>query len=48
VASRSADHDDQLVTRKMFPLRDAIDEVKRWFVAYRARADAAAQWLPCA
>ena len=44
----SADHDDQLVTRELFPLRAAIDEVKRRFVAHRARADAAAQWFPCA
>lgn len=44
----SADHDDQLVTRELFPLRDAIDEVRRRFVELRARADAAAQWFPCA
>jgi pyruvate-formate lyase-activating enzyme len=44
----SADHDDQLVTRELFPLRDAIDEVKRRFVAHRTRADTAAQWFPCA
>ncbi len=43
-----ADHDDQLVTRDLFPLADAIDEVKRRFVAHRAKADAAAQWFPCA
>ncbi len=44
----SADHDDQLVTRELFPLRNAIDEVRRRFVELRARADAAAQWFPCA
>ncbi|MCY7340676.1 MAG: radical SAM protein [Pseudonocardia sp.] len=44
----SADHDDHLVTRELFPLRDAIDEVRRRFVEIRARADAAAQWFPCA
>jgi pyruvate-formate lyase-activating enzyme len=44
----SADHDDQLVTRELFPLRDAITEVQRRFVEHRARADAAAQWFPCA
>lgn len=44
----SADHDDQLVTRELFPLRDAIAEVTRRFVAHRSRADAAAQWFPCA
>ena len=43
-----ADHDDQLVTRELFPLRAAIDEVTRRFVAHRAKADAAAQWFPCA
>lgn len=43
-----ADHDDQLVTRDMFPLREAVDEVRRRFMAHRARADAAAQWFPCA
>lgn len=44
----SADHDDQLVTRDLFPLRDAIEEVRRRFVELRVRADAAAQWFPCA
>jgi len=44
----TADHDDQFVTREMFPLRDAIAEVRRRFVEQRARADAAAQWFPCA
>lgn len=43
-----ADHNDQLVTRELFPLRGAIDEVTRRFVAHRAKADAAAQWFPCA
>jgi pyruvate-formate lyase-activating enzyme len=43
-----ADHDDQLVTREIFPLRDAIAEVRRCFAQVRARADAAAQWFPCA
>ena len=44
----SADDDDQLVTRDLFPLRDAIDEVRHRFVELRSRADAAAQWFPCA
>lgn len=44
----SADHDDQLVTRNLFPLRDAIEETLRLFGQHRARADAAAQWFPCA
>ena len=44
----SADHDDQLVTRDIFPLQDAITEVRRRFIQMRARATAAAQWFPCA
>ena len=44
----SADHDDQLVTRDIFPLADAITEVRRRFTEIRARATAAAQWFPCA
>ncbi|WP_165367761.1 radical SAM protein, partial [Phytoactinopolyspora endophytica] len=31
----AADHEDQLVTRELFPLGDAIDEVQRRFAAYR-------------
>ncbi|MBA2549790.1 MAG: radical SAM protein [Nocardioidaceae bacterium] len=44
----SADHDDQLVTRDIFPLQDAITEVRRRFTEQRAQATAAAQWFPCA
>jgi len=44
----SAGHDDQLVTTEIFPLRDAINEVRRQFVRMRADADTAAQWFPCA
>ena len=44
----AADHDDQLVTRDIFPLAGAIAEVRQRFVEHRARADAAAQWFPCA
>ena len=44
----SADHDDQLVTRDIFPLADAITEVRRRFTELRARSTAAAQWFPCA
>ncbi len=43
-----ADHADQLVTRDIFPLREAISGVQRRFIEYRARANAAAQWFPCA
>jgi hypothetical protein len=43
-----ADHDDQLVTRDLFPLADAIAEVRKRFTAHRARTTAAAQWFPCA
>ncbi len=44
----SADHDDQLVSRDIFPLDAAITEVRRRFTEHRARATAAAQWFPCA
>lgn len=44
----SVDDEDQLVTRDLFPLKDAIDEVTRRFAAYRSRADEAAQWFSCA
>jgi hypothetical protein len=44
----SADHHDQLVTRDIFPLQDAITEVLRRFTELRARSAAAAQWFPCA
>lgn len=44
----SADHADQLVTREIFPLDEAIAEVRRRFVAHRERADAAARWFACA
>ena len=44
----AADHDDQLVTRDIFPLAAAITEVRRRFSQHRARVDAAAQWFPCA
>lgn len=43
-----ADHDDQLVTRKIFPLKDAITEVQRRFVEHRRAALASAQQFPCA
>ncbi len=43
-----AEHDDQLVTRDIFPLQDAISQVRDQFSAYRADAVAAAQWFPCA
>ena len=44
----AADHDDQLVTRDIFPLKPAISEVRRRFIEYRQRADASAAWFPCA
>ncbi len=44
----AADHEDQLVTRDIFPLQAAIGEVRRRFVEYRQKADAAAAWFPCA
>lgn len=44
----AADHEDQLVTRDIFPLSQAITEVRSRFVEQRARADAAALWFPCA
>lgn len=37
-----------LVTRGLFLLADVIAEVERRFVAHRSKADAAAQWFPCA
>ena len=44
----SADDEDQLISREIFPLKNAIDEVTARFSAYRARADDAAQWFSCA
>ncbi|TFC82738.1 radical SAM protein [Cryobacterium sinapicolor] len=44
----AADHDDQFVTRDIFPLADAIAEITRRFVAHRRAADRAAEWFPCA
>jgi uncharacterized Fe-S cluster-containing radical SAM superfamily protein len=44
----SADHDDQLVSRSLFPLAEAIDEVRRRFVEMRTNATASAQFFPCA
>ncbi|MDJ0356799.1 radical SAM protein [Paenarthrobacter sp. PH39-S1] len=44
----SADDTDQLITSEIFPLAEAIAEVRRRFSDYRARANAAAQWFPCA
>ncbi len=43
-----ADHDDQLVTHELFPLRTAIDEVQRRFTEYRLTAAVGAQRFPCA
>nr|WP_198414206.1 radical SAM protein [Cryobacterium cryoconiti] len=44
----AADHDDQFVTRDIFPLADAIAEITRRFVEHRRAADRAAEWFPCA
>ena len=44
----TAEHEDTLVTRELFPLSDAVGEVRRLFAEQRDRADAAAQWFPCA
>lgn len=44
----AADHADQLVTTELFPLGDAIAEVKRRFVEHRRTANATAQQFPCA
>jgi pyruvate-formate lyase-activating enzyme len=44
----SAEHADQLVSRTIFPLHSAIDEVRRRFAEHRAHAVATAQWFPCA
>lgn len=44
----AADHEDQLISRDLFPLKDAIDEVRARFVEHRQRANAAAAWFPCA
>ncbi len=43
-----ADHDDQLVTRDLFPLATAITEIQHRFADYRHRTDAAAQRFHCA
>ncbi len=43
----AADHDDQFVTRDIFPLAAAIAEVRRRFAEHRARTDTAAEWFPC-
>jgi pyruvate-formate lyase-activating enzyme len=43
-----ADHDDQLVTRDLFPFDAVLSEVERRFTAYRQRAAVAAERFPCA
>ena len=43
-----ADHLDQLVTRDLFPVRAAIDEVRRRFAEYRRDAAIGAERFPCA
>ncbi len=43
-----AEHADQLVTRDIFPLADAIARAVEEFAGYREDATSAAQWFPCA
>ncbi len=43
-----ADHLDQLVTRELFPLRTAIEEVERRFTDYRQALSVGAERFPCA
>jgi pyruvate-formate lyase-activating enzyme len=43
-----ADHQDQLVTLELFPLRTAIDEVRRRFTEYRRTVAEGAERFPCA
>ncbi|HCT76612.1 MAG TPA: radical SAM protein [Micromonosporaceae bacterium] len=43
-----ADHPDQLVTRNLFPLADAIDEIRRRYTQYRRTITEAADRFPCA
>jgi hypothetical protein len=43
-----ADHSDQLVSREMFPLRAAIDQVQSQFAAFRQALTWAAERFPCA
>jgi len=43
-----ADHDDQLVSRHLFPLAAAIDQIRQRFTDYRRHTDAAGQLFPCA
>jgi hypothetical protein len=43
-----ADHPDQLVTRELFPLCTAIDEVTRRYAEYRRTVTAGAERFPCA
>lgn len=44
----AADHDDQFVTRDIFPLAEAIAEVTRRFMEHRRSANAISEWFPCA
>jgi pyruvate-formate lyase-activating enzyme len=43
-----ADHADQLVTTRLFPLGAALDEIRRRYAAYRRDMAEAAQRFPCA
>ncbi|MCC3761959.1 radical SAM protein [Glycomyces sp. TRM65418] len=44
----AAEHEDQLVTRDLFPLGAAIEQVRRRFAEYRRESDTAAQRFTCA
>jgi uncharacterized Fe-S cluster-containing radical SAM superfamily protein len=44
----AADDEDTLVTREVFPLARAIEQVRKRFVEHRSRQDAAASVFPCA
>ncbi|WP_268236975.1 hypothetical protein [Agromyces bauzanensis] len=39
---------DPLVTREIFPLFEAIEEVRRRFIEHRLQAEAITEWFPCA
>ena len=43
----SATDQSHLVRRQIFPLADAIAEVRDRFIRYRQEIDAAADWFPC-
>lgn len=48
MASQSARSVDQFIGSHLFPLADAIAEVRRRYALQRTRADDAARWFACA